>query len=145
MDLVEKYLGEMSISKNTKVKLEKTTPSEYHVSITLEDGTRFLFIGNREGSEGWEVGFVDDKGSVKISPKDKGVALQLFSAMPKAVEMFIKAKKPSTFYFTSDVTETSRVRLYKHLAKKVAKHGFILTTPTLDGEKVFLFDKEYRG
>jgi hypothetical protein len=137
------------MKKDTSVKLRKTTPTEYQVDITLEDGSKFLLIGNIERSEeAWEVGFVDEKGSVKISPKNRGVALELFSALPKAVEMFIKAKKPSTFYFTSDKTETSRVKLYKLLAKKIAKHGYILKKEdglTLGGEIVFLFDKEYKG
>ena len=135
------YINELSMKKNTSIKLIKTTSHDYQVEITLENEEKFLFVAYKEDAITWEIAFVDSKGSVKIEPKDKGVSLELFAALPKVVEMFIKSKNPSTFFFTSKPEEVSRVKLYTLLAKKIEKSGYIFKKPTLGGEKVFLFDK----
>ena len=64
------YINELSMKKNTSIKLIKTTSHDYQVEITLENEEKFLFVAYKEDAITWEIAFVDSKGSVKIEPKD---------------------------------------------------------------------------
>lgn len=145
MSTFKRYLTELSMKREATLDVDTNSENQYKIKIKLEDGEIFWFICNREGKkkgfETWEIVFLDKNNNAKMAPKSKGTALQLFAALPKVVEMFIKAKQPTTFYFTADPFETSRVKLYTRLAKRIAKHGYSLSRPTLNGVKVFLFDK----
>lgn len=72
----------------------------------------------------WNIDFVDEKGEIEISPKGKGVSLQLFAAIEKYMKDFYKKHDPQGIEFSGNAKETSRIKLYTHLAKKIEKSGY---------------------
>lgn len=101
-------------------KLEKKKQVEY----TKRQG-RYIDPNSDQSKKGWvftwEVWFEDESGDTALSPKRKGAAIELFSALEEVMKNFITEKKPVLFHFAADVTEPSRVKLYKLLAKKILK------------------------
>lgn len=67
----------------------------------------------------WEIYFQDEEGNYDVSKKESGISLQLFSALETIIKKFIREMKPEAFYFTGYMSETSRIKLYKFLAKKI--------------------------
>ena len=139
-----KYINEIKMSSDTKIEVTKRA-HPYTIRISIDDGMDvFEVIGERfeddeevemegvgafSGSiqryktgdiiKWWEVDFYDENGETDLAPKRKGVAIKLFAALPQAIKMFIKDKKPKDFRFSAKTNEPSRVRLYDRLSKMI--------------------------
>lgn len=72
----------------------------------------------------WNIDFVDKEGNIALSPKAKGVALQLFAAIEVYMKEFAKKYDPQGIEFSGYAREQSRRNLYHHLSKKIEKAGY---------------------
>ena len=158
----QKYINELAMSADTKVNIINNAKDKYVVKIELRDNISFKFscvytsedttyyilkkknlIDTKweEYAFAWEVYFKDDSGSTQISPKRKGAALELFAALEVAIKEFISKKKPIIFYFSADNDEQSRMKLYRHLAKKIKKAGYKFIEEDIIETQYFVFHK----
>ena len=140
----EEYILELSMKKGTDIKIIQDTSYAYHARITLDNGEIFKVFTNGDympvwvltGEDSipvkdnitdvfkWEVYFEDDMGKTELAPKEKGTSLQLFAALEQYFKDFIKKKKPDMIEFSSDKGESSRMKLYNLLSKKIQKGGY---------------------
>lgn len=72
----------------------------------------------------WNIDFVDSAGNISITPKGKGIAIQLFAAIETFMKEFGKRYDPQGIEFSGYAREKSRIKLYHHLSKKIAKQGY---------------------
>jgi hypothetical protein len=167
----QQYISELAMSADTKMNIINNAKDKYVVKIELRDNISFKFscvytsedttyyilkkknlipklkkknlIDTKweEYAFAWEVYFKDDSGSTQISPKRKGAALELFAALEVAIKEFISKKKPIIFYFSADNDEQSRMKLYRHLAKKIKKAGYKFIEEDIIETQYFVFHK----
>ena len=151
------------MSADTYLDVEFNTSDRYQVNIILPDqesqyeynANKFAKknftshvrkILNKNGIETddkfeyWNISFQDEFGKFSQVEKSGQEALQLFAAVIKVTENFVKSKKPKVFGFSAKTTEASRVKLYDLLARKVK--GYKLYTGNISGEKWYIFNKE---
>lgn len=138
---LRQFLNELSMKAGTQIRDYKDGDTLTWV-ITLSTGDEFqLLIGpdwmdlhNGRKIERYEILFVDSEGNIKTSKKSPKVAIELFAAIEKIITSFIVRHKPPVIAFaapkpSSTSSEASKKKLYKLLAKKVAKGGkYILLT-----------------
>jgi len=86
----------------------------------------------------WEIDFEDEEGMYSIAPKERGVSLQLFAGLEEILRRFEKKYKPNVFYFGA-YEEPSRIKLYKFIAAKIKKAGFITYEFHFAGVVYFFF------
>lgn len=76
-------------------------------------------------SPNWfEIDFQDEEGEMISITKKPGVGLQLFAAIESWFKDWIKRKNPEGIEFES-TGEPSKTKLYKSLAKRIVKLGYI--------------------
>jgi len=93
----------------------------------------------------WEIEFAAFTGNMDspwdISGKMGGRAQQVFSGVGTLLKKFIKARKPSAFYFSAK--EPSRVKLYNHLSKLISKiSGYRYEKSNVPYRNTYLFHKK---
>ena len=88
----------------------------------------------------WNIDFVDKEGNIAITPKGKGIAIQLFAAIETFMKEFAKRYDPQGIEFSGYAREQSRIKLYHHLAKKIEKAGYRYYPI---GDYYILIKKEY--
>lgn len=94
----------------------------------------------------WTITFEDVGARMEMVEKPKGVALNLFAALENVMEKFIRAKKPLVFDFSAetsvDVADTSRMKLYDLLARKIRKKAGYDVKVGRGIAKFYLFTKK---
>lgn len=91
----------------------------------------FIINGNHyevtagKRSPGWHVGFVYlpkgetwDKNERITGTTNMGDSFKVFSGVDKSIKQFVKEIRPEIFYFGKGDKKSSRVKLYRRLAKK---------------------------
>ena len=116
------YLTELAMKSSTKIKLAKKKDEDYNAKITLSTGDEWFYNATNDfGEDNWDIAFYGPSLSPGIKGDKNKVALETFAAVEKLTKDFLKEFKPKYFYFTG--TGTSRIKLYKTLAKKILKDG----------------------
>lgn len=142
---LENYLSELAMKKGTVINVVTATPKNYLVKITLEGGELFTFEAAEQDdkyAKTWTIAFEDSSGSLHVSPKDKGVALQLFAALEMVFINFIKKYKPDDFEFSGYSHEKSKIKLYGTVAKKIAKRAkYFMQSQTAGDQTLWIFNK----
>jgi hypothetical protein len=93
----------------------------------------------------WTITFEDVGGKMEMEEKPRGVALNLFAALGNVMEKFIKAKKPLVFEFSAEDVggaDTSRMKLYDLLARKISKKAGYDVKVKRGIAKFYLFTKK---
>jgi len=90
----------------------------------------------------WELEFEDETGAIEISPKEKGVAIQLFAGIEHSVKMFASKYKPSIIIYEAAASERSKVKLYETLGNRIQKHGYV---PLPKSMLALLTEVEYKS
>lgn len=117
----KKYLHELAMHKDTKIRFSKKKGERFNAKITLEDGQEYLFQAETyKDEDDWYIAFEKDRGKLPTGDTAK-IGLQIFAAVEKIVTSFIIQEKPESFSFTG--TGNSRIKLYDLLAKKILKSG----------------------
>ena len=145
----KKYLTELSMQADTQIE-KHNIGRELEYRITLAAGPIFkLYIGPEkshlktgEEIERHGIAFTDNRGNTLMSPKDKGVSIQLFAAIQSIVSEFVKSEKPILINFSGNSKEKSKLKLYSLLAKKIEKSGYTLQTKDNHVTKYY-FDHAY--
>ncbi len=105
----------------------------------FKDDDGKLTIVNFEFWAGPDLYIVDFKRDGKFdltgdSPKDKQIAIRVLATVVEAIRQVIEQKKPFALAFSAKSDETSRVKLYDSMVKRMAKSmGYELVT---DASKV---------
>lgn len=139
MKLKKYLLQELAMRKKTQIIYQKSTlrlKGTVLASVVLEDGERFdVNIGWKYAQNAgeipvvpedryykqWYIEFVDKKGMTTMSPKNKGVALELFAALEEIIKKFLDKEKPEVVTFFG--MGASKVKLYDLAVKKMANYG----------------------
>jgi hypothetical protein len=72
----------------------------------------------------WEISFETELGEVEQMVSNRESAHQVFAGVEESFKLFMKKYNPNLFYFTSVAGESSRIKLYNFLAKKIAKKNY---------------------
>jgi len=89
---------------------------EYEKSFTLQSGKELKISINNLSGYGSLINFyVDDSQQVTGT----GDAVQIFSIVGNAIEDFVRKKQPSIFAFTGRLDDSSRIKLYDRLVKRL--------------------------
>lgn len=118
---------------------------DFHAEIAEMGGDHFDAGGDLPAPALWTITFEDVGGRMEMVEKPKGVALNLFAALETVMEKFIKAKKPLVFEFSAEDVggaDTSRMRLYDLLARKISKKAGYDVKVKRGIAKFYLFTKK---
>jgi len=142
------FLQEMTTTTAT-IKPYAEQPDIYEVSIDTNDGHKFWFKAEKQNFmppyetkfedvlgttiydlikrnsltiEAWDIEFEDENHDQNLAPKSVSTALSLFAALEQVFANWFIKYKPNFFFFGSLNTESSRVKLYDTIAKKVKKN-----------------------
>ena len=133
---------------DTKVPIKKDwqEPTDIRYSFIIDD-KKYTFDGNNEKGI-WEIVFTlrGDKSSPRgnkssTSITGTGNAPQVFAAVNKCLDIFLKKFKPYQFWFTAK--EQSRKKLYKMMSKLITrKYPYVFRTEDQYGDEVFIFTRK---
>jgi hypothetical protein len=111
--------------------LEGNDQNHYSAEFTDEQGKEIeVNISFWRGM--WDIEFSRD-GTHGIT--GEGNALKIFGTVVAIVKEFVAAEKPEFMTFSAKKDETSRVKFYKRLAKKLEAVGYTDVTDSGDFEK----------
>ena len=110
---LQSYLNEL-FDTNVDITMIEDNPKSKIYSFIIKH-QEFRFLARKEGD--WEIIFGTEDG--KTGMTGKGDAVQIFAAVSKCLDMFIKKFTPVEFYFTAK--EPSRKKLYKRITKIIVK------------------------
>ena len=139
----KQYLSELKLNPKTKIDLDDSLDNDnVTAEIELTSGEKFtLSIDTAEvdpegmihkqqemadlGYVMWEIGFEDETGGTGTTGKVGGKgAIELFAALEHIIKGFIKKFAPEIVSFAGK--GASKTKLYKLLAKKIEKAGYIM-------------------
>ena len=132
------YLNEL-FDTQVPIKIEWQELSDLRYSFVI-DGKKYEFdADNEKGS--WEIVFTyrGDKASTGIT--GTGNAAQVFSAVAKCIDMFLKKYKPNQFWFSAK--EPSRKKLYDKFSKLITrKYPYVLENKKVFDDRVYIFTRK---
>lgn len=134
-------------------KITDNTDEEFYALFKANDRQIRVIIDKQD--IGWYVEFAElskhETGGDRhqYTATGKGAEFQVFATVKAVLNDFIKQRKPSLVYFTSDKEDKSRSKLYASLSKKFKPAGYklIVNPPEImddmsSGVEVFAFVKE---
>jgi hypothetical protein len=131
---LQQYITELFDTK-VDIKVEKQTMSADIYTFVIDDIEYSFHARNEKGT--WEIAFSQYEG---IGITGSGNAPQVFAAISKCLDMFLKKYKPMEFWFSAK--EPSRRKLYKRFAKLITRkyraYDFRMDK-AYDGDDVFIF------
>jgi len=115
---LQQYINELFDTKvDIKVKWQDSYSVRYIFTINDKE---YMFNAVNDDQKGvWEILFAlkGVEGGSEIT--NTGNATQVFAAVSKCMDMFMKKVKPDAFYFSAK--EPSRIKLYKRFSKLFIK------------------------
>jgi hypothetical protein len=139
---LQTYLNELFDTKvNIKVDWQDTSSLRY--IFTINDMEYFFTADTYKQKEAWEIWFALKGVEGGSGIMNTGKATQVFAAVSKCMDMFIKKVKPDAFYFSAN--EPSRVKLYKRFSKLLTrkyKNYEVKNYKDQHGNNEFLFMKD---
>jgi len=137
----KQYINELFDTK-VDVEVVKERPNHCIYSFTIK-GLKYKFSGefmrdmNNIGE--WQLMFVSDMG---LGITGSGNALQVFAAVGKCIDMFLKKYKPERFAFTAK--EESRKKLYLKMSKLITKkYPYVYRTEgEYKDDEVYIFTRK---
>jgi len=130
-----KYINELFDTKvDIKIKEQNLSANTY---IFIVNDIEYEFNANNEKGA-WQIEFGQDKGT---GITGEGNAIQVFGAVAKCLNIFIKKYKPREFWFTAK--EPSRKKLYHRMAKMlIKKYPYNFIKEKFYDEDAFIFEKK---
>lgn len=127
--------------------------------VELEDGERMFdktfkingktyemsfYPGPRTSQYGLQFGFSLKGADDSMGITNTGDELEVFNAAAKLLQEFMSNKWQKRFYFTAKLSETSRVKLYDRITKRILKEvpGWEVETFSDDRNKTYAFQRE---
>ena len=139
---LKQYINELFDTK-VDIKVDWQDTSSLRYVFTINDNEYFFTADTYKQKEAWEIWFAlkGVEGGSEIT--NTGNATQVFAAVSKCMDMFMKKVKPDAFYFSAK--EPSRIKLYKRFSKlfiKKHKKYEVKIYKDQHGNDEFLFMKE---
>lgn len=160
---LRRYLIELA-AKKAIVKIKRATSDEF-ITIIRTDAGDFEFIAAESGYNFltnrfskdvdefrefdnrirnanlvvWSIAFLDPKGETVVTPKERGISLQVFAGVEESFKLFFKKYRFDILDFTSFKSEFSKIKLYDLLAKRISKQGYSYYKKVVGGFVYWIF------
>jgi hypothetical protein len=133
---LQHYITELFDTK-VDIKIVKQNPSMCIYEFTIKE-LKYSFKADKYRGT-WEILFVSDVG---ISITGTGNAIQVFAAIAKCLNIFLKKYKPMVFWFSAK--EPSRKKLYLKMSKLITKkysYKFKTESEDIEDDEIYVFKR----